>query len=236
MVKTAIWKLIRYHLGSVAFGSLIIAIIQMIRAVLAYIQKKTKGTQSTWVKWLMRCLACCMWCFEKFMQFVNKNAYIEISIFGVNFCSGAKKAFGTLLANVLRVAALNIIGSFVLFMIKLLVMSIVGVITIKLFWADSTDNQTFFGIVVLLCIVLAYIIADVFVDTYEVVTDTMLLCFCEDSAREGGQKFASPRLVRFLDRSKKVKEAANDKKEKEKEAKQQEKEENDAKTPAVSSH
>ena len=35
----------RFHLGSVAFGSLIIAIVQFIRLVLAYLDRKTKGLQ-----------------------------------------------------------------------------------------------------------------------------------------------------------------------------------------------
>lgn len=224
MVRSAIWNLIRYHLGSVAFGSLIIAIIQMIRAVLAYIEKKTAKSTSTWVKWLLRCLQCCMWCFEKCMKFINKNAYIEIAIYGFSFCSAAKKAFGTLLSNVLRVAALNIIGTFVLFMVKVLVMSIVGIISIKLFWNDDENENNFFGLVVLLIIVIAYFIADCFVDTYEIIVDTMLICFCEDAARESTEKFASPRLIRFMGKSATINKAAEDAKKIEKDAEQAAKE------------
>jgi hypothetical protein len=224
MVKSSLWNLVRYHLGSVAFGSLIIAIIQMIRFVLAYIEKKTAKSTSTWVRWLLRCLQCCMWCFEKCMKFINKNAYIEIAIYGFNFCSAAKKAFGTLLANVLRVAALNIIGAFVLFMIKVFVMAIVGTITIQLFWDDNENNETFFGLIVLLIIVIAYFIADCFVDTYETVVDTMLLCFCEDAARDSDEKFASKRLIRFMGKSATIKQASDEQKKAVKEAEEASKE------------
>jgi len=41
----------RFHLGSIAFGSLIIAIVQFIRLVLAYLDRKTKAMQVGW-QWL----------------------------------------------------------------------------------------------------------------------------------------------------------------------------------------
>ena len=39
---TAMWNAAVFHLGTVAFGSLIIAIIRMIRTILEYIEKKIK--------------------------------------------------------------------------------------------------------------------------------------------------------------------------------------------------
>lgn len=35
----------RYHLGSIAFGSFLIALVQLIRIALAYIDQKTKAAQ-----------------------------------------------------------------------------------------------------------------------------------------------------------------------------------------------
>ena len=40
---SSFWRTLRYHVGSLAFGSLIIAIIQMIRAGLEYLEYKLKG-------------------------------------------------------------------------------------------------------------------------------------------------------------------------------------------------
>ena len=39
---TAIWNATVFHLGTVAFGSLVIAIIRMIRTILEYVEKKLK--------------------------------------------------------------------------------------------------------------------------------------------------------------------------------------------------
>ena len=34
------------------------------------------GNAGPLVDFLLKVLQCCLWCFEKFMKFINKNAYI----------------------------------------------------------------------------------------------------------------------------------------------------------------
>ena len=41
-IGTAIWNATVFHLGTVAFGSLVIAIIRMIRTILEYVERKLK--------------------------------------------------------------------------------------------------------------------------------------------------------------------------------------------------
>lgn len=68
----------RFHLGSVAIGSFVVAIIQFIRFLLAYLEKKSKtaqakaGVAGAFVKYLMCCVNCFMWYLEKVMKFINK--------------------------------------------------------------------------------------------------------------------------------------------------------------------
>ena len=106
------------HLGTAAFGSLIIAIILTIRAIIAYIQKKAKKSGNKLLQYIMCCLQCCMWCLEKCMRFLNKNAYIQTAIYGYSFCKAARKAFFLVLRNILRVAAVNMVAEFVLLLGK----------------------------------------------------------------------------------------------------------------------
>ena len=131
------WRLLRYHLGTAAFGSFIIALIQLVRIILMYVehivkkyevqsvcttntiqtqtnnfQKKGCGAGGKLVvvilKVILKCLQCCVACFERFMKFININAYIEtgrnfqfvdnhkylfLAIYGYNFCRAAMKAF-----------------------------------------------------------------------------------------------------------------------------------------------
>jgi len=96
--KKAMW----YHLGTAAFGSLLIAIIKTIRAVIAYLQKKAAKSKNALLKAVLCAIQCYMWCLEKCMKFLNKNAYIQTAIFGYNFCKAARKAFFLILRNILR--------------------------------------------------------------------------------------------------------------------------------------
>jgi len=83
-VSKAFKRLIRYHIGSIAFGSLILAIVQFIRLVLAYIEqqmKKQGAEQSKVAKFFLKCCQCYMSCFERFIKFLNKNAYIQVNDF-----------------------------------------------------------------------------------------------------------------------------------------------------------
>ena len=82
---SAFYRLVRFHLGTAAFGSLIIAIIQMIRIILKYVEHHIKdwekrgctGPMLYIFKAFLKCAQCCLWCFEKCMKFINRNAYIE---------------------------------------------------------------------------------------------------------------------------------------------------------------
>lgn len=49
---------------------------------------------------------------------------IVSAIYGCNFCTGGKKAFQALSSNILRVAAINSVGDFVLFLGKVLVVAL----------------------------------------------------------------------------------------------------------------
>ena len=84
-ILSAFYRLLRFHLGTAAFGSLIIAIIQMIRIILKYLEHKVKDWEKKGcsgpllyiLKGALSCAQCVLWCFEKCMKFININAYIE---------------------------------------------------------------------------------------------------------------------------------------------------------------
>jgi choline transporter-like protein 2/4/5 len=125
------WQAIRYHIGSLAFGSLIITICKVIRAAIEYVDQKTKNKQTTFVKVVIKCMKCCLWCLEKFLKYLNRNAYILIAINGYSFCRGCGSAFQLILRNIIRVATLNWVGDFALFLGRVFV---AGVTTAGALW------------------------------------------------------------------------------------------------------
>ena len=88
-----------YHFGSIAFGSLIIAIVRLIMVWFEYIKKRVesttnKKTESKCFKCIFSCLQCCVGCIGKIMEYVNRHAYIQIALKGDNFCTAAWEGFG----------------------------------------------------------------------------------------------------------------------------------------------
>jgi choline transporter-like protein 2/4/5 len=103
-LSASVYRVFRYHLGTLAFGSLIIAIIRFIRIMIEVIEERLKAysQDNPLVKCVLCCCRCCFWCLESFMRFLNRNAYIMTAVYGKNFCWSAKEAFFLLLRNAAR--------------------------------------------------------------------------------------------------------------------------------------
>lgn len=77
-ISTSIGYLFNYHLGSVALGSFIITIFQIIRAILDAIEENMKKSESEIAQAIYKCFKCLFHYLQEFLQYLTKNAYIEI--------------------------------------------------------------------------------------------------------------------------------------------------------------
>jgi len=82
-VSKSFYRGIRYHLGSLAFGSLIVAIIRFMMAIVEYIKQKVDATGANEkagkiFKCLLSCCQCCLECIARLIEFINKHAYIQV--------------------------------------------------------------------------------------------------------------------------------------------------------------
>lgn len=75
---TSFNNMVSYHLGSVALGSFLIALVQLARIILKFLQSKLKGSQNDMAQCLLKACQCCLYCFEKFLAYLTRNAFIEI--------------------------------------------------------------------------------------------------------------------------------------------------------------
>lgn len=180
--STVLWSMktiTRYHVGTAAFGSLIIAIIKTIRAVLMYIQKKAKTSKSKVVQIVLMAIQCLMWCVEKCMKFLNKNAYIQTAIYGTGFCTSCKKAFFLILRNILRVGAVNMVADFILFIGRLF---IPVVTTLCAYFGLAYQSGSTNGLVLPLIFVfiLSYFIGCMYSEIFGMSIETILCCFIAD--------------------------------------------------------
>ena len=200
----------RFHLGTLAFGSLVLSIVRMIRVLLEYVEEKLKQYEledNYAVKCVMCCCKCCMWCLEKFIRYMNRNAYIMTAVYGYNFCKAGSKSFMLLTKNFVRAGTLDKVTDFILFIGKLIVVSIVALVTFSAFSNSDTNplemelNYRFVPMVVI--ILATYAIASSFFSVYSMAVDTIFLCFLQELDKHDGSddrpQFMSKDLKRILE-------------------------------------
>ncbi|XP_067354709.1 choline transporter-like protein 2 isoform X2 [Channa argus] len=215
-IFSSLGRALRYHTGSLAFGSLILSMVQVIRVLLEYLDHKLKGAQNKFAKFLLSCMKCCFWCLEKCIKFLNRNAYIMIAVYGKNFCTSARDAFFLLMRNIVRVAVLDKVTDFLLFLGKLLIVGIVGIFSFFFFSGrikaveNAAPSLNYYWVPILTVVVGSYLIAHGFFSVYGMCVDTLFLCFCEDLERNDGSSerpyFMSPKLHEILSKTKRLEE------------------------------
>ncbi|XP_032510800.2 choline transporter-like 2 isoform X3 [Danaus plexippus] len=206
-LTSSIYTTIRYHLGTVAFGALIIAIVRVIRVILEYIDHKVKKFDNAFTRAILCCCRCFFWCLENFLKFVNKNAYIMCAIHGKNFCKSASDAFSLLMRNVVRLVVLDKMADWIFFLSKLCISLGVGLgVFYLLEWGALYEAGAarlhHHHVPAALLAIATYLICTIFFNVYSTAVDTLFLCFLEDCERNDGSEekpyFMSKNLMRIL--------------------------------------
>lgn len=174
----------RYHLGSLAFGSLLIAITTMIKVIFEYFAKKYEklAGDNVIVKAVICYIRCMIWCLDACVKFISENAYIQVAIHGSSFCEGAKNGFFMMLRNPGTYTAMNIVGWIMTAIGKGTVMGICVYITILLAQNNvlvstpgTTVQQPFVPAFVVLLI--SWLVSGLFISVFDFSCLTILQCF-----------------------------------------------------------
>lgn len=200
-------RLIRYSLGSVALGSLIVSFVESIRFILEALRRKLKAANSMPESWVGRiffhssqfCLRCIGWTIKS----VNHNAYIMIAITGKGFFKASEIATELIISNILRIGKVNVIGDIILFLGKLsvsLTSALFAFLMLDSHKYKSAHNKISSPIFpVLVCWSLGYVVATLFFAVVEMSIDTIILSFCQDSEEhQGTAQYAPPLLIETL--------------------------------------
>jgi hypothetical protein len=176
------------HAGSLAFGSLLIAIIMFLQKVLEYAEKKNKeagnnAIVSCIIGTALGCLGCC----KQMIEFINKNAYIDIAVEGDSgFCSAAKKAMQVIIQEGAAMTILN--GATYIFSVfgSLLITVGSGFIVYLIINNGSYNDVVGPGSVaaipdkssvVIVALFLAFMVSLVFMNVFDMTADTLIFCY-----------------------------------------------------------
>ncbi|GBP15161.1 CTL-like protein 1 [Eumeta japonica] len=141
----------------------------------------------------LKCCICCFYCLEKFIRYLNHNAYTIITIERCHFCKAAAKAFNVIINNALQVATINSVGDFILFLGKCIVTAVTGIIGLLLLKRNS--DLHLYAVPTLLICVFAFFIAHCILSLYEMVVDALFICVCEDRNMNADGQWKNSRLA-----------------------------------------
>ena len=128
----------RYHWGSLAFGALLVAIVQFMQMVVELFKRQAEAQGNKCMEYVLKCIQCCLACVECIIKFINTQAYIQIALRGRNFCYAAKDGFELVWSNPIRFAVVGGIGTVIMFLGKLIIASA----TAFVFYVFITYNQS----------------------------------------------------------------------------------------------
>lgn len=203
----AMWITTCYHLGTLAFGALILAICRMIRYMLELIEKRVKSVDNVITRAIICCMKCFFWILENFLRFLNHNAYITCAIHSTNFCASSRKAFNLITQNIIRVYAVDRVSTFLFFLSKLLVTSCTSYITYLILTTYPNKFGIHYALVPAVLVgIIGYAMAHFIFSTYSMAVDTLFFCFLEDSLENDGSAekpyYMSKELCKLLGKSK----------------------------------
>lgn len=178
-----------YHCGSIAFGAFLIAVITMIRVVFEYLAKKYEqvGNKDNAIyKAVTCCIRCVLWCLDKYVKFITKNAFIQIALRNVNFCSAAWSSFFLILRHAGRFSSAMIIGWIMMMLGKGTIMATSAYITILVVQSSYPEvAQPYLPAAIIL--VVAYLVGSLFLSIFSFACTAILHCFIMDEDTGGSQ-------------------------------------------------
>jgi len=188
-----------FHMGSVAFGTFIIALFRFIRYVFEVLDYSTRKHRegNIMMKLLFKCIKCCLYCMEKTVEFISNWGFIFVAAHGTPFCRSCFDAFGFQVKYLSQTVVNNSVQFILRIVIKVTITVTCAMATF--FYLDGISEYTaqynplWAAIVVAIS---AWVIAASVCMIFDVSIDTIYLCAFEDmeTNKAGGKLFMSDSL------------------------------------------
>lgn len=197
------FRVLRFHLGTLAFGALLITIVRVIRGTLKYLEKKTKAKANPVLKCIFNCVGCCLKCCECILNRISKEGFIFCSIYGTAFCYSSFHAITLLLKNAIKSVMVSAISHYTEIFGRLAIAALntgiaIIIMTYISYFKDNLSSNLFPAIIIF---ILSLIIASHFMQVFEVAVDAIFLSFLIDEAVHGKPRFASKKIQELAGRT-----------------------------------
>ena len=91
MITISSWiRALTFSLGSICFGSLLVAILETIKQILNSLAWSANRSGNCCAACLLGCVSCFVGCIENLLKFFNRFAYAYVGIYGYSFITAGK--------------------------------------------------------------------------------------------------------------------------------------------------
>lgn len=188
-VSASSYRAIKNHLGDIAFGSFLIATIRYIRLIIEFIDNRIRSKTSSPAinNPTTRNMTCFFriffWLLDRFLKYIDRNAYILMSMYGEGYLRSAKRAVELLYKNSTRAIVLDYVTYFVLLVSRLLITILAGFVTAQ---EQFTGQLHYKWLPIVLVVIGTHFIAKGLFSVYSMAVDTLFICFLIDSTQNDG--------------------------------------------------
>jgi hypothetical protein len=183
--------------GSLAFGALVLAIVQFLNFLLQLTKKS--NSKNRVLVCLISGIQCLLGCIQGIVKFINKFAYIHIAMHGTSFCKSARECFDLVSRNFFSAVIMDTITGLVLFVGKALFTALSTIFTIALL---EVNNRPLTAVTLGLSIIISFCVLHIISHVVGVSVDTVFVCYLEDlEMNKGENMYISPDLHELLQAS-----------------------------------
>ncbi len=164
-----------YSLGSIAFGSLIVAVLHLIRSTLHNASNDRNAG-------ILRCIAACILAYiEALVQYFNKWAYVYVGLYGYDYMEAGKRVM-----NLFKQRGWNVIIADNLTNRLLGIMSLsIGILTglcalfVTFLMDEFESKQGWLGLGFFIGFVIGMVLSGIFMGLLSSAVDSVIVCFAE---------------------------------------------------------
>jgi len=190
-----------YHSGTIAFASLLVAVIEFVRYTLDYFEKKFLNSEPSPLQKAVLCaIKCCLRCAQCLLDKINRHGLVVASIYGWPLCASSMKALALIFSNAARKAALAMVSGYLAMLGKVAILALN--LALSLLFAVYYYGDALSSLIApaLLCAAISAVVSRQYMHLYEVGIATLFMCFLVDEQRNKakGEMKASKRLRKII--------------------------------------
>lgn len=183
------------HLGTMAFGALIIAVVQTIRAMIQMVDYYTQDLQKKnyLLSLALKCIQCCLACIQRTIEMITYYGFVFTAMQGEPFCKACYSTFAFVMANPAQTAINKTVSKVLNLLIGISTPTLSAAVTFWYLEYGAGDYPEKYNTLVAAAVtfLISYIVTSGITSIYDCAIDTIFLCSFKDMNDNKPPKYMS---------------------------------------------